>query len=393
MFLIRIIRWILGYVLIEVNGDFGERFLNLLSKKQINTWNVKRRGINKITLMMGVGDFKSIKDVSKRSDCSVHILNKYGLPFIFFKHRKRKLFLIGAVCFLALLYVMSLFIWSIELVNADFMDKKVLIESLEKEGLRPGVMPKDINLTTIKNNIMIKHQEISWISINIKGTKAYVELRQRAIATDKISKDVPCNIVSKYDAVITKLEVFSGSPSTILGGAVKKGQLLVSGVVDSQVEGLRTVHAMANIEGKVWIEKSADVKNYEIIKVYTNRNTEKNAVKILGFRINLFVNSSIPYEKYDKLISENVLKLGNNIVFPIEFVTAHFDEYKEQQKPIDETRAKELAQKICDDSFNSEFSQQNIINKETTFVKTNDGYHIKTIYECNLPLGQEEKMP
>jgi hypothetical protein len=128
--------------------------------------------------------------------------------------------------------------------------------------------------------------------------------------------------------------------------------------VDSQIEGLRMVHALANVEGKVWIEKVADVKDYEIIKVYTERKIQKNAIKILGMRINLFINSSIPYEKYDKIIKENVLTIGKNIVLPIEYLTAQFDEYTEQQKPIDEARAKEIAQKICDDSFNQEYSQK-----------------------------------
>ncbi len=294
--------------------------------------------------------------------------------------------------FLIFLYIMSLFIWSIEFVNADFIDNKVLMQSLESEGLKPGVLPKNIDLTTIKNNILIKHKEISWISINIKGTKAYVELRQRIIPDDIVSKDIPCNIVSKYDAVITKLEVFSGSSSIIVGEAVKKGQLLVSGIVDSQIEGLRMVHALANVEGKVWIEKVADVKDYEIIKVYTERKIQKNAIKILGMRINLFINSIIPYEKYDKIIKENVLTIGKNIVLPIEYLTAQFDEYTEQQKPIDEARAKEIAQKICDDSFNQEYSQQNVTHKDIEFVKTQDGYQMKVIYECILQLGKEEKI-
>ena len=44
MIIVRLLRWIFGYVEFRVEGRFPERFLNLAAGKSINLWKLRSRG-------------------------------------------------------------------------------------------------------------------------------------------------------------------------------------------------------------------------------------------------------------------------------------------------------------------------------------------------------------
>ena len=56
-----LIQIILGYVRIEVEGYYIERFINLCTNRKIFTWNLKRDSGVKLFLNIGINEFKKIK--------------------------------------------------------------------------------------------------------------------------------------------------------------------------------------------------------------------------------------------------------------------------------------------------------------------------------------------
>ena len=45
MFIVRLFRWLCGYVEFEVTGNFVERFLNLAMRSGVNIWGLSHRHI------------------------------------------------------------------------------------------------------------------------------------------------------------------------------------------------------------------------------------------------------------------------------------------------------------------------------------------------------------
>ena len=41
--LLKLLRWLMGYVVFISNGIFAERFMNLTARSQISLWDVKKR--------------------------------------------------------------------------------------------------------------------------------------------------------------------------------------------------------------------------------------------------------------------------------------------------------------------------------------------------------------
>ena len=76
-----LIRYLKGYVLVEVKGFFVEKFLNLCAEENIFIWDIKINGEKSATLKMTTNAFKKIRKASYRTRTNVKILNRCGLRF------------------------------------------------------------------------------------------------------------------------------------------------------------------------------------------------------------------------------------------------------------------------------------------------------------------------
>ena len=62
-----LIRLILGYVRIEVEGYYIERFINMCTNRKILIWNLKREKNVRLYLNIGIDDFKELPRISKKT--------------------------------------------------------------------------------------------------------------------------------------------------------------------------------------------------------------------------------------------------------------------------------------------------------------------------------------
>ena len=67
MLLKLIINYILGYLTINVEGYFIERFINMCRNKNILLWNIKRKNSSFIICKIGIKEFKKIRDIAKKT--------------------------------------------------------------------------------------------------------------------------------------------------------------------------------------------------------------------------------------------------------------------------------------------------------------------------------------
>ena len=62
MFVKILLKYILGYVRISVEGYYIERFINICTNNKIMIWNIKKDKNAKIYLNIGTNDFREISD-------------------------------------------------------------------------------------------------------------------------------------------------------------------------------------------------------------------------------------------------------------------------------------------------------------------------------------------
>ena len=81
-----------------------------------------------------------------------------------------------------------------------------------------------------KRDILLKVDEIGWLSVNIIGSHANVEVKEKIEKPELEDNPSPCNIKASADGVITKITAGEGMSQVKKGSGVAKGDLLISGV-------------------------------------------------------------------------------------------------------------------------------------------------------------------
>ena len=130
-----LLKYILGYVRITVEGYYIERFINICTTSKILIWNLKREKGIKLYLNIGIQDYYKAIKIAKKLKCKVKIEKKRGLPFILNRYKKRKIFVISLFVILIALYTSSNYIWNIEIRVEDNMQLDNILEEVKMAGL------------------------------------------------------------------------------------------------------------------------------------------------------------------------------------------------------------------------------------------------------------------
>lgn len=384
MFLIQLLNMLKGYVEIEVCGLFLERFLNICTRRGIYLWNVKRLGRSKMRANISINGFKLLIPVAKKSRCTAHITCRKGLPFFLHRHRKRKAFAVGVLVFAILLYYMTTFVWVIDVTGNKRVETEKILTCLEQNGIKAGVGKNQIDAVLAQSLVMTAIPEVAWVSINVKGTTVMVDVKERTVLPEKFEKDKPCNIVATDDGVVEEMVITSGKSLVKINDVVKKGQILVSGAMDSERVGMRFVHSDGKVMARTWHEETAQLPMYEEIKTQTGKNKSKHALKIFDFYVKLYVSDKIAFPDYERVSYVKNLSLGNNNVLPISF---HYDNYYEL-----EVTKKKLSNKQAIEKFTKELDEK---YKDIQVVKRDvkvEGDHLKATYECIEDITQKTEL-
>ena len=392
MYLKILLNYILGYVNIKVEGFFIERFINICISKKILLWNIKRKKSTIMYANIGINDYKKLKPIAKKTKSKISIQNKKGLPFVVHKYRKRKIFVgLLAVIFIAL-FVMSKFIWNIEIKGNNQIPKAEILEELNKQGLKIGAYKGKINSNSIINRVRLDRNDIAWMGIDLEGTNAIVEIKETSKAPEIIDENEYCNIVSNKEGMITKINVQNGTAVVKEGDIVKQGDILVQGYLEGKYTGIRYVHAKADIEGKIWYSKKEKVFLKQQIQVPTGATEEKYTLNINNFKINFYKTLS-KFENYDTINENKKLMIFSNFYLPIEITKKTNYEYVNEEKIYTEEELIQLTQEKIEEELKEEISQkENIINKQTNVYPNEDYIEVEVIYEVLENIGNKDKI-
>lgn len=390
LLLLRLWNYLRGYVIIIVEGYFIEKFFNVCSHRQILLWDIRRHKDFVVTMRVSIKGFKLLRPVARKTKCRVRILKKRGLPFLFNKYRKRKAFFAGAFLFIVLMYVMTSFIWSVEITGNKELTANFLEDALADNGIGPGVLKFGIDTEKAVTGMMTGIRELAWISIEVKGTKVKVQLRERKPMPQMVPKNVPCNIVAVKDGMIKQIIVIDGIEAVVEGDTVKRGQLLISGSipVKNEKDKYRLVHAMGAVKARTWYEARSPVRLEEVEKIRTGRVMKNYSLILFSKRIDLF-HKKTGYEDFDNIETRQKLKIGEDLVFPFELVVDSFYENKLVQAKINADEARKTASDAAWKTVMEEMPPETpIVKSDLSIIEDEElGPVAKVTVECLEDIG------
>ena len=178
MFVVIIFRWICGFFRFELKGRFPERFINICTRRGISIRDLNASD-DAITGSCRITDKQAVILAAKKSGCTLDITKEYGLPIFCRKYISRLGLLAGAVIGAVFCVYMSGYIWNINIVTPDGLSEFEIRKELMENGLTEGVRYDYQDISRTERQVKLCDNRISWISINVFGTNAVVELSAR----------------------------------------------------------------------------------------------------------------------------------------------------------------------------------------------------------------------
>ncbi len=369
MTITEILSFLKGSVVIEAEGAFLERFLNICMRRNIYLSDINHLSDEKIRAGIGIEGFRQIRPIAKKTRTRVKIKKRMGLPFLLHRYRKRRFVLAGLLLFFVVLGYLATHIIGIDIIGNERILASDIEQELKNFGLYRGARASSIDNRLLQNKMMTSFDDLAWIGINIKGSRAYIEVKERLATKMVVGEDVPCNIVASRDGVIRGLQVRSGQTMVEVNQAVEEGELLVSGVIDSGVYGIRWEHSSANVYAETFYEKSREYPLSFTEKVYTGQEKTRYSIGAWGKKIKLFLNDAQPFEYSDKTSEESEYHLFSPKIFSTELLKETYKEYVPQKRTRTELEAAERGKKELLSELEKELPESaEVLKRDASYV-------------------------
>ena len=342
MFFLLIIRFVRGYVIVKVEKNGAERFVNLCSKNRISVWNIKSN-TNEMLISMRIKDYVRLKNLRKniKFPPKFKIYKKIGLPFILKSYEKRKGVAVGIILSLILLNFLSNYVWDIRVVGNEKIPTNEITSVCEELGVKIGIRKRTIDTYSLSPSLILKCDGIAWCSFNIEGSVLTVEISEEKDSQNDNEKSAS-NMIATFDGVIKSMKISSGTNIVHIGDAVRKGDLLVSGAINY---GEKT--NFIKCEGEVIAEtertfvKSIPSKYY--INVFNGKSKRLKVLNFFNIKVPLYL-GGIRYENLSETKTSVLKMFGRNL--PITLVSKTFSEIVETEVLRNEDEI--LNQALCE---------------------------------------------
>ena len=381
----RIVNLLKGEVTGRVESGFPERVLNLCAEYAVAFWDIRWESPVAFTFTTTRRDWKRLRKLTKRIDCDMTAVSWKGTPFFLGRMRRRVALWGSLAAGVLLLFYSSLFIWDFEIEGNKTVSDQAILRALEKQGVGFGTYSYAVNSAVLRNNILLEMPELSYIAVNVRGCRAYVQVRERVFAPEIVSRRDPGNTVAAKDALVTAIQPWDGEKQVLPGTTVREGQLLISGVVQNDFGGVRYLRGMGKVYGRTWYTLQCRVPLTKQVKTYTG---DEKVRRIGKKRINFYFSSSIPGDTYDKIVSQDKWTLPGDVALPVTMVTERLRPYTLTERERAQEEAVILAEKVLSARLEDAMEEGEVLDRDVTWQTEGDTLLVTLSAECLEQIGR-----
>lgn len=278
--MVRIDYYLFGYRVIKVKEECLNTFSGVLIKHGVCT-SLKSGG----EILVKERAYAEIKD--KISDLTLSVSERLGLSYTLKKIKAHPGVIFALLLSLALYVLSADLIYEIRITGNENIRREEILEELSRAGLDIGNRWSETDRTEIEGALLSKSKSISWININRVGNVAEVSVIEKFYEEERPTDKGYSNIVAASDGVIEEIRVISGYPTVKVGDTVKKGDLLISGIIPDELGG-GICHADGVILARAYSELTVTVNKSEQEKKYSESELFSVSIKIFNFSLNIF---------------------------------------------------------------------------------------------------------
>jgi similar to stage IV sporulation protein len=379
-----------GKVFVKMEGKLIERVINQLLRSNISIWNVKRAGTETITFYLALEDVHNFRRAVRSSECKVTFLRGHGGPFLLKRAFKNSGFLLGGFAFLIMIILLSNMVWGIQIKGAAPETEHNIRKELTEMGVTTGKLQFSIpDVESIQMELSSRMDNITWVGVELKGTTYHFQVVEKN-APEQVESTGMQHIVAKKKAVIVEIFVEEGDPQVKVNDYVKRGQLLVSGVIGTEKKP-KGVPAKAKIMGETWYRTSVELPLKTDFEVFSGKEKRKHYIEIGSLRIPIW---GFGNPDYKETVTEETKKPVKFLKWqlPIAYIDKSIKEKEKVERAYTREEAVKEAKKLAKNNLDSslpddaEIIGEKILQEKVENGKVKVNLHFKVVE--NIAEGQ-----
>ncbi len=365
----RISRWAEGYLGLKISGYGEERFFNLLKSGDLDYWALRRKK-DGCYFYMGLKDFYQIRPLLRKAHVSMRIASRAGMPFFLHRNRKRKAFAVAVVSFFVLLYVMSLFIWNISFEGNWHYSRETLLDYLETQNVRYGMMKSGISCDELEEGIRSAFPEVTWVSARVSGTRLLVKIKENEVLSAvPEDRSEPCQVIARTSGTITRIIVRQGKAAVAPGDEVNEGQQLIEGqlsILNDGGEVVRTayVHADGDVYARTQYHYEETFSQYHTVTAKTGERRHGAGVMAGPYRFR-FLMPEFGETSWNYVTDLIQIRLFGDFYLPFYVEKITGEGFVMYERPYRQEEKEEEARKL------QEYYQKNLMEKGVQIIENN----------------------
>ena len=336
----KIVNYLRGSVTVRVESAYPERVINLWGERGVPFWDLKWIDGTTFTVRTTVHALPGLRRAAESIGGRVSAMGERGVPLLLRRVRRRYALLAGLAIFLGMLLAGNVFICEFRVTGNETVPTEAILRSLEEYGIQVGTVGLRLDQKAMRNHVLLELPDLSWLAVNVKGCVAHVQVVERRRPPQTVQEDQATNMVAARSGLVTKVEPLDGKARVAVGSTVTEGQLLISGVVDSDRTGVRFLHGAGSVWARTWYDLSVLVPLQETEQAAQTKKTTRLWLNVGKRQIKLWAKGSILQENCGKILHYGAVCLPGGFRLPVTVVKEETTTYDAavRQRSVDEAR-------------------------------------------------------
>ena len=366
------------------------RLLNTLTNAQLQMKDVVYRNDLTVELTIPASQYRVLKEIADKQGAKVTRLGIKGFVNSMQILVKRPVL---TACFL-LLFLATCYLPSrilfVSVEGNTTIPTKAILEAVENCGISFGTSRRSIRSEVIKNTLLQQIPQLQWAGVNTVGCTAIVSVKEKTVSEkQEDTEQRVSSIVAIRDGIIQDCTVLQGSSLCTVGQAVKAGQTLVSGYVNTGLL-IRGTQADAEIS-------ALTARDVEIIAPRADKGrgditgvSRKYSVKFGKNLINFYKDSGHPHTECVKIYLERYLTLPGGFRLPVALITETVYHYEFTEENAVSSENMQWLEQYAEDYLQSQMIGGQILSRVTKTEPIDGAYYLYGKYACRELIGKSK---
>lgn len=388
------VNYLRGSARLRVESSYPERVINLCAAHGVPFWGLQWESETVFTVRTTRHSLPLLRQITEEAECTITTQEERGAPILLHRGKRRYALMAGALLLLLLSLCGNIFIWDFRVSGNETVPEEAILRALENCGITVGSVGLELDQKAIRNQVLLELPDLSWLVVNVKGCTAHVQVLERQRPPRTVQEDEITNVVALRSGLVTEIRPLDGKAQVTRGSTVTEGQLLISGVVDTERQGVRMVHGMGQVWARTWYDLSVLVPLQTAKLVQQEGETTRIWLDIGKKQINLLAKGSMLPADCGKILHYGAVCLPGGFRLPMTVVMEKTVRYQAQETERTEAEARAEGEAALLALLETQMTEDGtVVDTRFASARKGDWLLVTLKAECLEQIGRQVVLP